>query len=116
MPALAFETECRSDQQIASDFLSYLQSESSDRGACELEPPQLTGGFDARLYRYKLVGQEPTVLCLLNPEREAEELVIHRLLGDQSILGESMNRMHELHARPIVEAFRRAGVPDERFL
>ena len=33
-----------------------------------------------------------------------------------SVLGELMARMHELDVRPIVESFRRAGVPDERFL
>ena len=33
-----------------------------------------------------------------------------------SVLGESMARIHELGVRPIVESFRRAGVPDERFL
>ena len=58
MPSLALEPECRSDQQIAADVLSYLQSDSSDRVAYEVEPTRLTGGFDARLYRYKLVGQE----------------------------------------------------------
>ena len=161
MPALALEPECRSDQQIAADFLSYLQSDSSDRVAYEVEPTRLTGGFDARLYRYKLVGQEPRVLRILRPEREVEELlhlqlvhqilnqqglktpVIHRVCGDKSVLGgvfavmdlvpgqplgqqgpevfvsvlgESMARMHELDVTPIVEAFRRAGIPDERFL
>ena len=30
-------------------------------------------------------------------------------------LGESMATMHELDVRPIVESFRQAGVPDERF-
>ena len=161
MPASALETECRSDQQIAADFLSYLQAESSDRVTYELEPTRLTGGIDARLYRYKLVGREPRVLRILRPERKVEELryhqlvhqtlnqqglktpVIHSVCGDQSVLGgvfavmdlvpgrplveqkpevfasvlgESMARMHELDVRPIVEALRRAGVPDERFL
>ena len=155
------ESEIKSDQQIAADVLSYLQSESSDRVAYEVEPTRLTGGFDARLYRYKLVGQEPRVLRILRPEREVEELlhlqlvhqilnqqglktpVIHRVCGDQSVLGgvfavmdlvpgqpldqqdpevfvsvlgESMARMHELDVRPVVEALRRAGVPDARFL
>ena len=161
MPSLALEPECRSDQQIAADVLSYLQSDSSDRVAYEVEPTRLTGGFDARLYRYKLVGQEPRVLRILRPEREVEELlhlqlvhqilnqqglktpVIHRVCGDKSVLGgvfavmdlvpgqpldqqdpevfvsvlgESMARMHELDVRPVVEALRRAGIPDERFL
>ena len=31
-------------------------------------------------------------------------------------VGESMDSMHELDVRPIVESFRRAGVPDKRFL
>lgn len=31
-------------------------------------------------------------------------------------VGESMATIHELDVRPIVESFRRAGVPDERFL
>ena len=161
MPALALETKCRSDQQIAADFLSSLQSESSDRVAYQLEPIPLTGGFDARLYRYKLVGQEPRVLRILRPEREVEELlylqvvhqilnqqslktpVIHRVCGDQSVLGgvfavmdlvpgqpldqqdpevymsvlgESMATMHGLDVRPVVKSLRQAGVPDERFL
>lgn len=161
MPALAFETECRSDQKIAADFLSFLQSDSSDRVAYEVEPTRLTGGFDARMYRYKLIDQEPRVLRILRPERDVEELlylqvvhrilnqqglktpVIHRVCGDQSvlggvfavmdlvpgqplieqksevctsILGESMAAMHELDVRPIVEAIRRSGVPYERFL
>lgn len=161
MPALALEAEFRSDQQITADFLSYLQLESSHRVAYEVEPSRLTGGFDARLYRYKLVGQELRVLRILRPAREVEELlhhqvvhqilnqqdlkapVIHHVCGDKSILGgvfvvmdlvpgrplfeqkpeafasvlgESMARMHELDVVPIVESFRRAGVPDERFL
>ena len=161
MPALAFETECRSDQKIAADFLSFLQSDSSDRVAYEVEPTRLTGGFDARMYRYKLIDQEPRVLRILRPEREVEELlylqvvhqilnqqslktpVIHRVCGDQSVLGgvfavmdlvpgqpldqqdpevymsvlgESMATMHGLDVRPVVESLRRAGVPDERFL
>ena len=161
MPALAFETECRSDQQIAADFLSYLQSDSSDLVAYEVEPTRLTGGFDARIYRYKLIDHEPRVLRILRPEHDVEELlylqvvhqilnqhglkapVIHRVCGDQSvlggvfaemdlvpgqplieqksevctsILGESMAAMHGLDVRPIVEAIRRSGVPYERFL
>ena len=161
MPALALEPECRSDQQIAADFLSYLQSEASDRVAYKVEPMRLTGGFDARLYRYKLIGQEPRVLRILRPEREVEELlrhqfvhqilnrqglktpVIHFVCGDKSVLGgvfavmdflsgqtvsqldpelhaktvgESMAAMHELDVRPIVDSFRRSGVPDEQFL
>ena len=161
MPALAFETKCRSDQQIAADFLSYLQSDSSDLVAYEVEPTRLTGGFDARIYRYKLIDHEPRVLRILRPEHDVEELlylqvvhqilnqhglktpVIHRVCGDQSvlggvfaemdlvpgqplieqksevctsILGESMAAMHELDVRPIVEAIRRSGVPYERFL
>ena len=105
MPALAFEPEFRSDQQITADFLSYLQSQSSDRVAYEVEPSRLTGGNDARLYRYKLIDQEPRVLLVLRPARQAEELmylqlvhqtlnqrglnapVIHRVCGDQSVLG-----------------------------
>lgn len=161
MPALALEPEFRSDQQTTADFLSYLQSQSSDRVAYEVEPSRLKGGNDARLYRYKLIGQEPRVLRILRPGREVEELlhhqVVHRILNQQglmvpvihhacadqsvlggvfavmdlmpgeplfeqepevfaSVLGESMARMHELDVRPIVESFRRAGVPDERFL
>ena len=78
MPAQALETEVRSDQQIAADFLSYLQSDASDRVAYELEPTRLTGGADARLYRYKLIDQEPRVLRILRPNREVEELsLIH---------------------------------------
>ena len=161
MPALAFETECRSDQKIAADFLSFLQSDSSDRVAYEVEPTRLTGGFDARMYRYKLIDQEPRVLRILRPERDVEELlylqvvhrilnqqglktpVIHRVCGDQSVLGgvfavmdlvpgqpldqqdpevymsvlgESMATMHGLDVRPVVKSLRQAGVPDERFL
>ena len=59
MPALALEPEFRSDQQITADFLAYLQSARSDRVAYEVEPSRLTGGADARLYRYKLIDQEP---------------------------------------------------------
>lgn len=155
------ETEFRSDQQIAADFLPYLQSEFEDPVAYEFEPTRLTGGFDARLYRYKLVGQESRVLRILRPAREAEELlhhqfvhqimnqqglktpVIHHVCGDKSVLGgvfavmdlvpgqplteqkpelhakvlgQSMATMHELDVRPIVESFRRTGVPDELFL
>jgi aminoglycoside phosphotransferase (APT) family kinase protein len=32
------------------------------------------------------------------------------------VLGQSMATMHELDVRPVVESFRRAGVPDEHFL
>ena len=155
------ETEFRSDQQIAADFLPYLQSEFEDPVAYEVEPTRLTGGFDARLYRYKLVHQEPRVLRILRPAREVAELLhhqvvhqilnqqglnapmIHHVCADKSVLGgvfavmelvpgqtvfelapelhakavgESMATMHELDVRPIVESFRRAGVPDERFL
>ena len=105
MSALALETDCRSDQQISADFLSYLQSGTSDRVAYEQEPTRLTGGADARLYRYKLIDQEPRVLRVLRPARQAEELmylqlvpqklnqqglnapVLHHVCGDQSVLG-----------------------------
>ena len=160
-PVPAPEPEFRSDQQRAIDFLSYLQSEFEDPVEYEVEPTRLTGGFDARLYRYQLVGQEPSVLRILRPAREAEELlrhqcvyrilnqqglktpVIHRVCGDKSGLGgvfavmdwlpgqtvaelapelhakavgESMATMHKLDVRPIVDSFRRSGVPDEEFL
>ena len=89
MPALALETEFRSDQQISADFLAYLQSEFSDRVAYEVEPSRLTGGFDARLYRYKLVDQEPRVLRILRPARAVEELlhhqVVHQILNQQGL-------------------------------
>lgn len=141
------ETEFRSDQQIAADFLPYLQSEFEDPVAYEFEPTRLTGGFDARLYRYKLVGQESRVLRILRPAREAEELLhhqfVHHVCADKlvlggvfavmdlvpgqplmeqkpelhaKVLGQSMATMHELDVRPIVESFRRSGVPDELFL
>ena len=105
MSAPALEAEFRSDEQIANDFLGYLQSESSDRVAYEVEPSRLSGGFDARLYRYKLVGQQPRVLRVLRSNREVEELVycqfvykqlkqrglkvpaIHSTCGDKSVLG-----------------------------
>tara|TARA_B100002051_G_C16636309_1_gene586119 strand:+ start:100 stop:588 length:489 start_codon:yes stop_codon:yes gene_type:complete len=141
--------------------LAYLQSESSARVSYEVEPSRLTGGLDARLYRYKLIDQEPRVLRVLRPARQAEELmylqqvhqtlsqhglkapVIRHVCGDKSVfggvfvvmdlmpgeplfeqkpevfasvLGESMARMHELDVGPIVDSFRRAGVPDEMFL
>ena len=84
MSALALETDCRSDQQVAADFLSYLQSGTSDRVAYEQEPTRLTGGADARLYRYKLIDQEPRVLRVLRPARQAEELMylqlVHQML------------------------------------
>ena len=161
MPALTLEPEFRSDQQITADFLTYLQSEFSDRVSYEVEPSRLTGGADARLYRYKLIDQEPRVLRILRPAREVAELLhhqivhqilnqqglnapmIHHVCADKSVLGgvfavmelvpgqtvfglapelhakavgESMATMHELDVRPIVESFRQAGVPDERFL
>ena len=161
LPALALETECRSDQQIAADFLAYLQSDTSDHVAYEQEPTRLIGGADARLYRYKLIGQEPRVLRVLRPAHRAEVLmvlqlvhqtlnqqglhapVIHRVCGDQSVLGgvfavmelvpgqhlsaqppeihasvlgESMARMHTLDVHSFVETFRRAGIADEHFL
>ncbi len=161
MPAQVLEPEFRSDQQITADFLAYLQSESSDRVNYEVEPSRLTGGADARLYRYKLIDQEPRVLRILRPAREVAELLhhqvvhqilnqqglnapmIHHVCADKSVLGgvfavmelvpgqtvfglapelhakavgESMATMHGLDVRPIVESFRRAGVPDERFL
>lgn len=89
MPSLAFGAECRSDQQIAADFLSYLQSDSSNRVAYELEPTRLPGGFDPRLYRYKLIGQESRVLRILNPEHK-EELILchqfmHQILNEQGL-------------------------------
>ena len=107
------------------------------------------------------MDQEPRVLRVLRPARQAEELmvlqqvhqtlsqhglkapVIHHVCADKSVLGgvfavmdlmpgeplfaqkpeafasvlgESMARIHQLGVRPIVESFRRAGVPDERFL
>ena len=90
MPALALEPEFRSDQQITADFLSYLQSQSSDRVAYEVEPSRLKGGNDARLYRYKLIDQEPRVLRILRPGREVEELlhhqVVHRILNQQGLM------------------------------
>ena len=70
MPAQVLEPEFRSDQQITADFLAYLQSESSDRVNYEVEPSRLTGGADARLYRYKLIEQEPRVLRILRPARD----------------------------------------------
>ena len=89
MPALVLDPECRSDQQIAADFLTYLQSESSDRVAYEVEPMRLRGGCDARLYRYKLIDEEPKVLRVLRPEREVEELMhhqlVHRTLNQQGL-------------------------------
>ena len=115
------ELEFRSDQQIAADFLSYLQSEFEDPVAYEVEPTRLTGGFDARLYRYKLVGQEPSVLRILRHAREAEELshhqfvhqmlnqqglktpVIHRVCGDKSVLGGVFALMDLVPGQPLIE-------------
>ena len=115
------ELEFRSDQQIAADFLSYLQSEFEDPVAYEVEPTRLTGGFDARLYRYKLVGQEPSVLRILRHAREAEELshhqfvhqmlnqqglktpVIHRVCGDKSVLGGAFALMDLVPGQPLIE-------------
>ena len=99
------DAEFRSDRQITTDFLSYLQSDSAEHLVYEIEPTPLVGGCDARLYRYKLVGQEPRVLRILRPARIAEELLrhqcvhqilkrhglnaplIHRVCADQSVLG-----------------------------
>ena len=115
------ELEFRSDQQIAADFLSYLQSEFEDPVAYEVEPTRLTGGFDARLYCYKLVGQEPSVLRILRHAREAEELshhqfvhemlnqqglktpVIHRVCGDKSVLGGVFALMDLVPGQPLIE-------------
>ena len=89
MPALTLEPEFRSDQQITADFLTYLQSEFSDRVSYEVEPSRLTGGADARLYRYKLIDQEPRVLRILRPAREVAELlhhqVVHQILNQQGL-------------------------------
>ena len=105
MTAPCLEAECKSDQQIAADFLSYLQSQVEGPVAYEVEPTRLTGGFDARLYRYQLVDQEPRALRIERPERKEEGLlyhqfvyqtlnqqglktpVIHHVCGDKSILG-----------------------------
>ena len=115
------ETEFRSDQRIAADFLPYLQSEFEDPVAYEVEPTRLTGGFDARLYRYKLVGHEPRVLRILRPAREAEELlhhqfvhqmlnqqglktpVIYRVCGDKSVLGGVFAVMDLVPGQPLIE-------------
>lgn len=155
------DTEFRSDQQIATDFLVYLQSEVSETIIYDVEPTPLTGGMDARLYRYKLMGEDSKVLRLLPPNREAKELQYHQLVhktlkkygvntpeiynvcSDRSMLGgvfaimellpghglfseppeihrtvlaQSMAKMHELDVRPIVDEFRRVGVPDDVFL
>lgn len=113
------EVEFRSDRQIATDFLSYLQSELSEQIVYELEPTRLTGGLDARLYRYKLVGQEPRVIRILRPAREVEELlhhqfvhqtlnqcglsapVIHRVSGDKSVVGGVFAVMDLLPGQPL---------------
>ena len=121
MPAPALDHDVRSDQQMAADFLSYLQSESADPVAYEVEPTQLSGGADARLYRYKLVGQQPRVLRILRPNREVEELryyqfvhqtlkrhglkvpAIHSVCGDQSFLGGVFAVMDLVSGRPLCE-------------
>lgn len=105
MSAPALEAEFRSGEQIANDFLRYLQSEVSEKIIYDVEPTPLTGGMNARLYRYKLMGKEPRVLRLLPPTREVKELQYHQLVhktlkkhgvhapeiysvcGDQSVLG-----------------------------
>ncbi|MCB4394399.1 phosphotransferase [Synechococcus sp. HB1133] len=115
------ETEFRSDQQIAADFLSYLQSEFEDPVVYEVEPTRLTGGFDARLYRYQLVDQEPRVLRIERPERKEEGLlyhqfvyqtlnqqglktpVIHHVCGDKSILAGVFAVMDLLPGRTVFE-------------
>ena len=119
MSALALETDCRSDQQITADFLSYLQSDTSDHVAYEQEPTRLTGGADARLYRYKLMEQEPRVLRVLRPARQVEELrylqlvhqtlhqqglnapLIHRVCGDPSVLGGVFTVMDLVSGQPL---------------
>ena len=83
------ETEFRSDQQIAIDFLSYLRSNLAEDAAYEVTPTRLTGGMDAQIYRYKLVGQDPRVLRILRPAREEEELLgqqfIHKVLNKHGV-------------------------------
>ena len=121
MSAPALEAEFRSDEQIANDFLGYLQSESSDRVAYEVEPSRLSGGFDARLYRYKLVGQQPRVLRILRSNHEVEKLLycqfvykqlkqrglkvpaIHSTCGDKSVLGGCFAVMDLISGRPLIE-------------
>ncbi|WP_415409589.1 hypothetical protein ACLM45_12610 [Synechococcus sp. A10-1-5-9] len=60
-----FDAEFRSDAQIAVDFLAYWQSELTGDVASALAPMRLKGGADARLYRYQLVGEKPSVLLVL---------------------------------------------------
>ena len=121
MTAPCLEAECKSDQQIAADFLSYLQSQFEDPVAYEVEPTRLTGGFDARLYRYQLVDQEPRVLRIERPERKEEGLlyhqfvyqtlnqqglktpVIHHVCGDKSILAGVFAVMDLLPGRTVFE-------------
>lgn len=117
MPEL--EADFRSDQQIATDFLAYLHSECSDHCVYQIEPTRLRGGADARLYRYKLLGEEPRVLRVLRPAHQAEELVYHqfvhqtlkqqglkapaiqRVCGDPSVLGGVFEVMDLVPGQPL---------------
>ena len=91
------EVELRSDQQIAADFLSYLQSDSTEHVVYEVEPTRLMGGMDARLYRYKLVGDDPKVLRILRPEHKEELLLyhqfVHQTLNQQGLKAPAIHRV-----------------------
>ena len=61
---------------FGTDLLSYFRSELPDEKiAYEIAPRPLLGGNDSRIYRYKLQGKRPRVLCILRPTREAGELL-----------------------------------------
>ena len=92
---------------VDTGLLSYLRTELSEKIDYEIAPKPLTGGRDSRIYQYKLQGEQPSVLRILRPTRDADELLylqtvyqtlshhgitvpsIHSVCEDKSILGGS---------------------------
>lgn len=113
------ETPFKLDQQIDTNFLSYLRSELSEEIAYEITPKPLSGGKDSLIYQYKLAGKEPRILRILRPTREASELLylktiyqtlshhglnvplIHHVCEDKSVLGGSFAVMDLLPGKPL---------------
>ena len=120
-PDVHIKSDQMSDQTIATEFLSYLRSEGSEEVVYDVAPTPLSGGKDARIYHYKLVGKDPMVLRLLRPNRGAAELfylqtihsvlkqhgvktpLIHRVCEDKSILGGVFALMDRLPGKILSE-------------
>ena len=84
------DTDFMSDQQIAASFLSYLNSDGKAFAEFELMPIPLSGGFNARLYRYKLVGDDLRVLRILRSEHQEQDLLyqqfVHKTLNNHGLM------------------------------